>query len=593
MDKKENKIAVLNFSSDFSHIIAQKIRKLGVYSDVFDSSVNVKALKKYKGIILFGKNTSVYSDSAPHLDKDIFNLSVPILGIAYGYKIMQYFMGADILRSKNIKNENIKIKITNKNPIFKNLGEVFDVEFSNIDKISKLASGFKEFASSDSFKNFAVFNSKKNLYGLGFIPNFEDKSGLSILENFINECSCDKKWNMKAYFSKKKKEIKSLVRNKKVFFLLSNNINSLVCFVFLNKVLGEDNVYAVLIDTGFLFFDDAKEIQKPLSELGFNNFHIEDKKDIFLNALENIYSHEEKLKIFNDLFLQIKEDIAEELNINPKKWIVAKDTAYLNTINKKDFVNERQNKKLDLENVLAMAGDLINPLSDLYKDEIIELGGLLGLGNDFFNKDIFLSSFLLSNIFCFDKKTLAVNCDFNVLNKNIKVFLENKASLKGVKAEVLPINISNNLNSHTKHSVVISTKTQSWNLLTNASRLILSHFIEIANVFLLISGDIKKLNLNSSFINKERLNLLHKVNNDTYNILKDDLSNLDISNFSIFLLPIEDDKKRESVVLSPISSTFDKKISFSKIDLNLIVRLREKIMQNEKISHLFYDLTGK
>ena len=378
------KVAVLDFGGQYAHLIANRVRRLGVYSEIVDNEIPANELKRYKGIILSGGPNSVYEDGSPKCDPEIFNLDIPILGVCYGHQLMQYLKGGEVKPGK-VKEYGIAgLQIKNDQGLFKGVSQNTKAWMSHGDAVSQLAEGFEITAETSDCPIAAVANFDKKLFGIQF--HFEvthTEEGNKILDNFLNICQVSRDWSIEQFIKDEIERIKEKIGEKKVFLLVSGGVDSSVCFALLEKALGKERVYGMCVDHGLMRKNEAESVKKYLAEAGFENLHVVDKSEEFLSALTGKTDPEEKRKIIGDLFWKVKEDEAERLNLNPEEWIMGQGTIYPDTIETggtkhADKIKTHHNRT-DLVQQMIDEGKVIEPIAQLYKDEVRELGEKLGL----------------------------------------------------------------------------------------------------------------------------------------------------------------------------------------------------------------------
>ncbi len=384
---QENKIIVVDLGGQYAHLIARRVRELGVYSEIVDPDASSEDFKKAKGIILSGSPACV-CDETIEFNKEIYELGIPILGFCYGHQMFARDLGGEISRQDVKEFGTAELEIKNKKGIFEGLSDKETVWMSHHDKISKLPSGFELIGTTDDCEIAAIADFKKHFYGLQFHPEVSHTpNGMKIFENFIfGICKCEKNWSMENYIEKQVEEIKKKVGDKKVFLLASGGVDSTVALALVNKAIGKERIYALHVDTGFMIKNEIPEVKSGLEKMGFSDFHVADASEEFFEKLKGIIDPEEKRNIIGNLFIEVKEKELEKLGFNEDEWILAQGTIYPDTIESAgtkhaDRIKTHHNRVELVEKMLA-EGLVIEPLSQLYKDEVRELGEKLGLPSE-------------------------------------------------------------------------------------------------------------------------------------------------------------------------------------------------------------------
>jgi len=596
-----DKIAVLDFGGQYAHLIANRIRRLGVYSEIRDAVTPAEELKDYKGIIFSGGPMSVYAQNAPHPDKKIFELGIPILGICYGHQLMQYLLGGIVSSGKTKEYGIADLELEQPLGIFGGLKSRSRVWMSHGDTVEKAAPGFAETGKTSDCANSALFDLDRHFYGVQFHPEVtHTEEGMKMLDNFVNICNAKRDWSIEKFIEEEVETIKAKIGDKKVFLLVSGGVDSTVAFALLEKALGSDRVYGLLIDTGLMRLREAEMVEKTLKAAGFTNFHVSDRSKNFLKALKGITDPEEKRKIIGELFWEAKEAVAVELKLDSDEWIMGQGTIYPDTIETggtkhADKIKTHHNR-VDLVQEMIKAGKVIEPLAQLYKDEVRSLGEKLGLPHEMVWRQPFPGPGLGVRILCKSAEQVAGVRDFSILSQNIETYLKTHTPLIDAKAYVLPVKsvgVQGDERTY-RHPVAIFTKNRNWNELEQASTAITNRFIEVNRVIIALGGEFsKKFYLRACDLSPDRVELSQKVD-DLVNIaMFKSKETFDIWQFPVVLIPTGSEESKESVVLRPIVSTEAMTASFARIDWDLLDKMTKKILENNQISHVFYDLTHK
>ena len=392
-DNLSNSILIIDFGSQYTQLIARRIRECGVYSIVKPNNLKAKDVIKInpKGIVLTGGPESVRSKNKLTIDNKIFDLSIPILGICYGMQLIgDCFKGkVDSAKKKEFGNSQFLIKKNSK--IFKNIRtKKFSVWMSHGDKIKSLPTNFNIIGESTNSSICAISNEKKNIYGLQFHPEVtHTNNGKVIINNFIIEiCKCKKSWTTTNIIKDLTKKLKSQIKKEKVILALSGGVDSSVVAALLNKAIGKQ-LTCIFINTGLLRKNEVQEVQDNFSKkLGINLITVNSKK-IFFQNLKNISDPERKRKIIGKTFIQEFEKQSKKMK-NIK--FLAQGTIYPDVIE-----SSAKNKKSDVikshHNVGGLPKNLkfllVEPIRKLFKDEVRKIGKVLGLSTNILNRHPF------------------------------------------------------------------------------------------------------------------------------------------------------------------------------------------------------------
>ena len=351
MSIRESRILVVDFGSQYSHLICRRSREMFVYSELCACTVSVEYVAEFSptGIILSGGPSSVYESGSPHLRPEVWKWidenKMPVLGICYGLQEMVYVHGGKVEKGSKREFGHSTLRVLDSEDgcqLFSGIANSFSVWMSHGDKVTDLGSGnvsgkgFRVVAVSDNSEMCAIYDRTRNFYGLQFHPEVtHTKFGFEILKNFIvNICECKQEWNMREFIQDEINRIHRLVGpNGHVIGAVSGGVDSSVGASLLHKALG-NRFHPILVDTGLLRFEEATEVRARLeSHIPGLNLHVVDASDQYFTALAGVEDPEKKRKIIGNLFIDIfDETVHKVLGMDPSDCYLLQGTLYPDVI---------------------------------------------------------------------------------------------------------------------------------------------------------------------------------------------------------------------------------------------------------------------
>ncbi|GAB1455139.1 glutamine-hydrolyzing GMP synthase [Spirochaetota bacterium] len=382
-------ILILDYGSQYTQLIARRIRELGVYTDIApgDAVLSPERMKDVRGIVMAGSPWSVYDEGAPVPDSGVYDLGLPVLGISYGAQRMTLDHGGRVATLADREYGRRPVRVTACDPLFTGVPPEFISWMSHGDSIEGLAPGFIAVATTDNGIPAAIVHESLPLRGVQFHPEVSHcEHGTRILSNFVfTICSCSKSWTMERYIEEERLSLRARVGSSPVLLLISGGVDSTVAAALLLATLEPEHVYLLYIDTGLMRLDESLEVMKTLNALGAINVHRADAESDFLSALSDVSEPEEKRRIIGDLFMTIQEREVKRLRLGTD-YFLAQGTLYTDLIESGKGVGQQahvikshHNVRSPLVEKKRAEGRIIEPLDRLYKDEVRELGRTLGV----------------------------------------------------------------------------------------------------------------------------------------------------------------------------------------------------------------------
>jgi len=373
------KILILDFGSQYTQLIARRVREAQVYCEIHPFHLEMAKIKDFapKGIILSGGPASIFDPDAPLAEKEVLALGIPVLGICYGMQFLTHVLHGEVTKALDREYGNAQISILDHRDIFYGVGTEGDetVWMSHGDRIEKMPEGFEVLASSKNSPTAAMADKERKLFGVQFHPEVaHTPSGTKILKNFLfRVCGCEPSWTMSSFVRRTVKSLRETVGDDRVVCGLSGGVDSSVPAVMLYKAIGEQ-LSCIFVDNGLLRRGEAEEVTDLFKGHYGMDFHLVDASEHFLEKLKGVVDPEEKRKIIGHEFISVFEKKAKELG---EARYLAQGTLYPDVIESVSFKGPSATIKSH-HNVGGlpemMKLELIEPLRELFKDEVRQVG---------------------------------------------------------------------------------------------------------------------------------------------------------------------------------------------------------------------------
>ncbi|GLX84492.1 GMP synthase [glutamine-hydrolyzing] [Thalassotalea loyana] len=393
-DIHDSRVLILDFGSQYTQLIARRVREIGVYCELWAWDVTEEQIKEFNptGIILAGGPESVTEADSPRAPEYVFNAGVPVLGICYGMQTMAEQLGGGVQSSEHKEFGYAGVEIIKQSSLFKNIEDsigangnaVLDVWMSHGDKVSAIPAGFETIAQTPSCAHAAMANEEKNFYGVQFHPEVtHTKQGMRILEHFVVDiCQCEKLWTASSIIEDAVEKMKAQVGDDEVILGLSGGVDSSVVAMLLHRAIG-DKLTCVFVDNGLLRLNEGQQVMDMFGDhFGLNIVHV-NAEQRFLDRLAGVDDPEAKRKIIGNVFVEVFDEEAGKRS--NAKWL-AQGTIYPDVIESAASKTGKAHVIKSHHNVGGLPEDmelgLVEPLRELFKDEVRKIGLELGLPYD-------------------------------------------------------------------------------------------------------------------------------------------------------------------------------------------------------------------
>ena len=386
--KLQEKIVVLDYGSQYTQLLARRIRELGFYSEIVIPK-DFKPDDFVKGIVLSGGPNSVYDPNSPDISTEVLDSGIPILGVCYGMQLLAHKLGGEVEEGELGEYGGVEIEITDSSKLLYGVPRRIRTWMSHGDSVKKPPEGFEVTAKSLNNIVAVIENRKKNIYAVQFHPEVaQTEYGSSIIRNFLSITGMKPNWNLENYVKTKIEEIRERVGNSKAICAVSGGVDSTVAAVIVNKALG-NNLIPIFVNHGLLRMNEELEVPKSLKKLGLKILVVDASKE-FLSKLRNVEDPEMKRKIIGETFIRVFEREANK--IEGLEYLV-QGTIYSDVIESGSTGSSNIAKIKSHHNVggLPEKMDLkiIEPLRELFKDEVRKIGSILNIPDEILQRHPF------------------------------------------------------------------------------------------------------------------------------------------------------------------------------------------------------------
>ena len=589
-------LAVLDFGSQYAHLIAKRIRHLGVYTEIFPPSIDTDSLEAAKGFILSGGPASVFAEDVPAFNSEILNLPQPILGLCYGHQLMAQHFGGRVANTGQGEFGKASLRQLNPSPLWKDVVDRSQVWMSHQDSVTELPQGFQVIGETTSGSLAALQHQERPLFSLQFHPEVTDTlAGTQMLSNFVELCKAHPSWSMERFIEQTKDELQQQVGEHNVLMFLSGGVDSSVAFALLNEALGKERVLGLFIDNGFLRLNEAERILQRYEQLGYDNVVGRDYSEAFLEEIAGEVDPQRKRHQVGNTFLTVREKLLEELKLNPSEWLLGQGTLYPDIIESGGTehakVIKSHHNRVDAIQDLIAKGQVVEPLKELYKDEVRRVGELLGLPKEIVWRHPFPGPGLSINVLCSNEDTVLQPEHQDTLKLLHQHLLPTQASLLPVRS----VGVQGDQRTYTEPAVLLGPTDWEW--LENTSIQLTNQVRAINRVVAYLppqrTDQLPNWRVRRAFCDKPRLDLLRAAEAHVSGTFANHGWLGRIFQLLVILLPISQDGHQDSIVLRPVISEDVMTARFATVDWQVLHELLPQLYTLDGIDSVFFDITHK
>ncbi|MBV9084280.1 MAG: glutamine-hydrolyzing GMP synthase [Acidobacteriaceae bacterium] len=573
-------ITVLDTGGQYTHLIARRVRDLGVYADVQPSDTPARELASRKGIIISGGPASVYEPGSPNVDPKIFVSGVPVLGICYGHQLMAHHLGGSVQRGERGEYGIAQLTLCCDDALWNGAGDS-QIWMSHFDTVSSPPAGFRITASSGASGVAAMSDPERKLFGLQFHPEVvHTHEGKRILENFVfGVCGASRDWDVSRRIPIIKDQIRAIAGDRNVFFFVSGGVDSTVAYTLCLEALGPDRVYGIYVDTGLMRKGETEFVRSVFNELGATHFMVEDAEEEFLSALNGLHDPEAKRLAIGEQFVNVQGRILATEHFLDGHWILGQGTIYPDTIEsagtaKADLIKTHHNRVAGIQSLIG-SGRIVEPLTSFYKDEVREIGREIGIPAKFLSRHPFPGP------------GLAIRCLCSVREASLE------QTADGFVLPVRSVGVQGDSRSY-RHVLAIPRPPTIEHVKTTAPELTNRRF-DINRVVALCGAKapLDAFHVFKADISKRRLDLLRDADAVARRVGLETGFQDRVWQFPVIMIPAGIEGARESIVLRPINSVDGMTADVVLMDPEALAHVTRELLALDGIAAVFYDLTHK
>jgi len=571
-------ITVLDAGGQYCHLIARKVRDLGIYAEVAPSETHAAQLRGRKGVIISGGPASVYDPASPTIDPALLTSGIPVLGICYGQQLMAHALGGLVEKGDRGEYGLARLDIVHADTILSGIEGRQQVWMSHRDVVAQVPGGFEVLASTETCAIAAMSSPARRLFAVQFHPEVaHTPCGPTILRNFLFDvCECEKDWDPAGQVQSIEDQIRAVAGDRNIFFFVSGGVDSTVAYTLCLRALGPERVHGTYVDTGLMREGETAFVRRNFEALGARSFQVADAKTEFLTALSAATDPEQKRHIIGEKFVDVQQRILESEHFLDANWVLGQGTIYPDTIEsggsaKADLIKTHHNRVAGIQKLIE-EGRIVEPLSSFYKDEVRAIGRQLGLAPELLNRHPFPGPGLAIRCLC--------SATSGVPEKTPDGYIipVHSVGVQGDSRTYRPVLAIEEF-PETDEEVASLI-----NRLDQVNRVVVAVWT---------ASPIETMRVQPAALTADRLDLLRQADAVVRKRTHESGFDALIWQFPVVLIPLGALNDHNSVVLRPIDSVDGMTASAVRMPASLLEAITRELRAIKGIAGVFYDLTNK
>ncbi len=575
-------ITVLDAGGQYCHLIARKVRELGVYAEVAPSETPASELAGRKGIIISGGPASVYDPGSPTIDPALLTSGIPIFGICYGLQLIAHALGGIVEKGERGEYGFAELHVTDEDTLLRGLGGEQQVShqvwMSHRDLVTKPPASFRALASTDTCPIAAMGSDEKRIYGVQFHPEVaHTPCGPQILANFVEGiCGCKKDWDPARQIESIEQHIRDVAGSRNIFFFVSGGVDSTVAYSLCLKALGADRVHGTYVDSGLMREGETEFVRESFAKLGAQGFFVEDARERFLSALAGIVEPERKRHVIGEKFVEVQERILDGEHYLEGGWILGQGTIYPDTIEsggsaKADLIKTHHNRVAGIQKLID-AGRIVEPLSSFYKDEVRAIGRQLGIPAEMLDRHPFPGPGLAIRCLCSNQECSPRQVEEGWILPILSV------GVQGDSRTYRPVLVVERFpTSEAEAAALINRRTDVNRVLAAAT----------------LTRPLREMRSQTAHLTAARLDRLRRADAIVRQLSFASGFEKEVWQFPVVLVPFGTADRPDSVVLRPIDSVDGMTARAVRMPQDLLDKITTELAAVDGVAAVFYDLTNK